>query len=173
MTSARKRFANRANARKSTGPKTAAGKARVSRNALRHGFAREGWAEHGSQDVAGAPEVAALARAIAGGQASAARIERAFAVAAAQHDLIMVRHAKRELAALGGCGRAASDRATSAGQVRAVIYGALLPQIARLDRYERRVLARRRRAVAAFDASAAREGPAGGLAEQSQRVKSQ
>ncbi len=36
--SERKRAANRANARRSTGPRTAAGKARVSLNALTHGM---------------------------------------------------------------------------------------------------------------------------------------
>ena len=36
--SSRKREANRQNARNSTGPRTAAGKKRVSRNAIRHGF---------------------------------------------------------------------------------------------------------------------------------------
>ena len=40
-TSAAKIRANRANAQKSTGPKTAAGKARSSRNALKHGILSE------------------------------------------------------------------------------------------------------------------------------------
>ena len=38
MTSARQRAANQRNARKSTGPRTIAGKARASKNAFRHGF---------------------------------------------------------------------------------------------------------------------------------------
>jgi hypothetical protein len=38
MTSDKKRLANRENARKSTGPRTSAGKSRASRNALRHGL---------------------------------------------------------------------------------------------------------------------------------------
>jgi len=39
MVSNKKRHANRANAQKSTGPRTAAGKSRASRNAMRHGLA--------------------------------------------------------------------------------------------------------------------------------------
>lgn len=39
MTSARQREANRRNAQKSTGPRSPAGRARASRNALRHGLA--------------------------------------------------------------------------------------------------------------------------------------
>jgi hypothetical protein len=38
VTTERKRAANRRNARSSTGPRTAAGKARVAQNALRHGL---------------------------------------------------------------------------------------------------------------------------------------
>ena len=40
MTSAHKLAANRANAQKSTGPKTVLGRARAAKNALRHGFSR-------------------------------------------------------------------------------------------------------------------------------------
>jgi len=39
MTSEKKIAANRTNARKSSGPRTASGRGRVSRNALRHGLA--------------------------------------------------------------------------------------------------------------------------------------
>lgn len=42
MTSERKALANRRNALKSTGPRTAAGKARSSRNATKHGFDSSG-----------------------------------------------------------------------------------------------------------------------------------
>jgi hypothetical protein len=38
MTSTRQLEANRANARRSTGPKTASGKARVAHNAITHGL---------------------------------------------------------------------------------------------------------------------------------------
>jgi hypothetical protein len=42
--SARKLAANRANARASTGPRTAARKARSARNAVRHGLCSKAWA---------------------------------------------------------------------------------------------------------------------------------
>ena len=66
MTNAAARAANRANAARSTGPRTRAGKAAVARNALRHGLSLPVLA-----DPALAPEVAALATRIAGEGASA------------------------------------------------------------------------------------------------------
>ncbi|WGR73896.1 MULTISPECIES: hypothetical protein [unclassified Bradyrhizobium] len=50
MTSKRQIEANRANAKKSSGPRTAAGKARASRNARRHGLSR--WVENASRSNA-------------------------------------------------------------------------------------------------------------------------
>ena len=60
MTSARKIRANRANARASSGPKSAAGKARSAQNAFRHGFNVPIWL-----DPALASDVEALAQWIA------------------------------------------------------------------------------------------------------------
>src|SRR5262245_60057025 len=80
MTSPRKMRSNRANARSSTGPMTARGKARVARNALRHGLSLPVFSEHTSQDVA------ALARQIAGANARPEIQELARRVAEAQID---------------------------------------------------------------------------------------
>ena len=59
MTSLRKLYANRRNAQRCTGPKTAAGKARSARNASRHGLTRPARA-----DPAWARMIAALAKSI-------------------------------------------------------------------------------------------------------------
>jgi hypothetical protein len=89
VTSARKLNANRANARASTGPRTAAGKKRATRNALRHGL---------SLSVLGNPtlsaEAANLAREIAGEGATPDIVELARWVAEAQIDLIRIRQAR-------------------------------------------------------------------------------
>jgi hypothetical protein len=139
VSSARKVLANRANARKSTGPKTPAGKALSSQNARRHGFTLSGLFD--GIDGGCPLEVELLARQIAGEGASEARYARACRVAAAQHDLGLVREAKRLL--LGEAGLT----------VEAVLRDPkLLKRFASLDRYEQRALARRRFAVYAFDA---------------------
>lgn len=50
MTTERRRLANRENAKKSTGPRSAAGKARASRNAMRHGLSTMAVALEGYED---------------------------------------------------------------------------------------------------------------------------
>src|SRR6195256_4930989 len=136
MTSIARIAANRANARKSTGPKTAAGKARVSRNARRHGLSRPLFCEG-----AYTPHVEALAREIAGEDATSERLALAGNIAAAQLDLARIRIAKRDL-------QDAANFCTTDTQYPCD--WSVLPQLERLDRYEQRVLTRRRRAIRAF-----------------------
>src|SRR5262249_34110905 len=85
----RKIAANRANARASTGPKTAHGRTHSARNALRHALSLP---VH--SDRALCAEVEALAREIAGPDANAEIQELARRVAEAQVDLRRVRSAR-------------------------------------------------------------------------------
>ena len=92
MKSNRKIKANRANARASTGPKTADGRARAARNALRHAL---------SLPICSNPalseEVETLAREIAGPDANAETQDLARQVAEAQIDLRRVRCPRHKL----------------------------------------------------------------------------
>src|SRR5262245_44785240 len=89
MASERQIAANRRNARKSTGPRSSAGKLRASQNAYRHGLTLSI-----ASSAAFAKQVDNLARKIAGDAADAMMLERARAVAQAELDLARVRRAK-------------------------------------------------------------------------------
>jgi hypothetical protein len=136
MSSPARLLANRRNARNSTGPKTPAGAARASRNARRHGFTLPVLAEPSL-----APEVDELAREIARSVAAAAGNASALAlacrIAEAMIDLRRIRLAKLPLVA-----------ALHADPARSRTLRAL----ARLDRYERHALWRRKAAARAFAA---------------------
>ena len=92
MTSARKIRANRANARASSGPKTAAGKAQSAQNAFRHGFNVPIFL-----DPTLASDVEALAQRIVGKSADAHVLESARRIAEAQIDLRRVRSYRHRL----------------------------------------------------------------------------
>jgi len=90
MASSRRLAANRANAQRSTGPKSGQGKARSRLNAVRHGLAIPA-----SAIPALTPAVTELARQIAGADATDPVIQAAAArVAEAAIDVMRVRHAR-------------------------------------------------------------------------------
>lgn len=135
MTSPAKIRANRRNARKSTGPRTRAGKAVVARNARTHGLNIPAICDGFARDIV------ALAReievSVTGAEADANGHELACRVAEAIIDIRRVRLAKLPLVATLDAGPA-DGRAVS--------------QLWRLDRYEARAFVRRKRAIRDFDA---------------------
>ena len=92
MTSERKIRANRANARTSTGPKTARGRAHAARNALRHALSLP---VH--SDPVWSEEVEALAREIIGTDANPEMQALGRRIAEAQIDLRRVRHVRHQI----------------------------------------------------------------------------
>ena len=135
MTSEAKIAANRRNAQRSTGPRTAPAKARVRRNALRHGLAA---LVVGDQAVA--TEVGRVAAAICGPEQEPLDREQSLIVAEAQVTLKRVRRARAQimepiLLAPTRQDQLARDAASGCDQ------------LLRLERYERRALSRRKRAV--------------------------
>jgi len=89
VASERQIAANRANARKSSGPRSSAGKSRASRNAYRHGLSLSV-----GTNAPLAPQLETLARKIAGNAVDAITLERAREIAQAEFDLARVRRAK-------------------------------------------------------------------------------
>jgi hypothetical protein len=174
MASQRQIAANRRNARKSTGPRSGAGRKRASRNAYRHGLTLSI-----TSTAAFAKQLDILVRKIAGDSEDAIVLERARAIAQAELDLARVRRAKlalierasafgeldppqltvtqtiRILNAYDRGGRLIIPKpidplATMPSQEpdrSAEAIRRLLPELRKLSRYERRAAARRDRAI--------------------------
>ena len=128
MTSEKQIAANRANAKRSTGPKTAAGKLRSSRNAFRHGLSGPLLS-----DPTTLAKVDWIAGEVAGDQASDHQKAAAQGFARAQIELLRIRSIRSEQSTkmdLNDC---------TPGNFRE------LKRLASLDRYERYALTKRRR----------------------------
>jgi hypothetical protein len=126
MASEKQIAANRANAMRSTGPKTAAGKLKASRNAFRHGLSTEV-----SWDSATSAKIDAISRVLAGEQASEYRLTSAADFTRAQLELVRIRSIRTE--------RLAKIDLNDNNLQE-------LRRLAALDRYERYALTKRQRA---------------------------
>ena len=175
----RKINTNRANARASTGPKTAHGRARSARNAFRHGLSIPV-----ESDQVLSEQVQALTRQIAGSDASVHVQILARRIAEAQVDLHRVRYARhrflseelsnfdyqspailrKKLIAVAHFARAfGADSPLPADMIEfleskpegpfklATILSDNALQLLALDRYERRALSKRKFAIRALD----------------------
>lgn len=168
--SARKN-ANRKNAKRSTGPKSTRGKARASRNAVRHGLAA---ARMG--DALVSAEAERMAKTFGFNDMSPAQFEQFLTIAKCQVELDRVTAARiavvdRELTRQAAPHQAAPDQPVphqaasfqhpdvhqplqegSAQLMRDEVSAFIraLPELGMLDRYERRALSRRRRAIVNF-----------------------
>ncbi|PSC06542.1 hypothetical protein SLNSH_01640 [Alsobacter soli] len=138
--SAARLAANRANAQKSTGPKTPKGKVASSRNALRHGLSITVLEDPSYGDAA-----LRMADAIAGPDAAPDQRDRALELAYAEIDVLRVRQAKHALHALH------AEGAPEPSAPEELMDAKLCAALARLDRYKRRTLSRRKRMLRAWD----------------------
>ncbi len=146
MTSPAKIAANRRNAQKSTGPRSAAGKARIRNNALRHGLARF-W----SFDAAEDKRIEELELALTGGEDTytpQAEVDLATLAAEAEVEILRVRRAKVVMINTAAA-RLLDDegRPVPVKEAAALAFARQTKRLLAIERYERRALARRKRAL--------------------------
>jgi hypothetical protein len=134
MTTDRQIAANRNNAKKSTGPRSSAGRAVSRRNALRHGMAIDIGTDPTFQG-----DIEKLAKAMSRWGGKQEMTECVREAAAAEFDLIRIRKIRAHLFETYIADTATPDSLTE-----------LNSKLARLERYERRAFSRRKRALRAM-----------------------
>lgn len=132
MASEKQIAANRANAKRSMGPKTAVGKSRSRRNAFRHGLSL-GMA----RDEISSRKIDALARALVHDENDGQQLFLATSMADAQINLLHIEKIRTDMMA------AMEGRDSDSGNLR---------RLAALDRYERYAQTKRRRASEQLEA---------------------
>jgi hypothetical protein len=123
--------ANRANAKRSSGPKTVAGRLTSSRNSFRHGLSLPLSADPQTQ-----AKIERLATTIAGTEPTEQQLVAAMMVAEAQVDIIRIRTKRAE---------------TTPTLVEAILNQNAVRNLCALDRYERLAMRRRKLASRRFD----------------------
>jgi hypothetical protein len=145
MASDRKIAANRTNAKKSTGPRSAQGKSRAKRNALKHGLTTVT-----RRNPAVLANIQRMATAIGGNVATPMQYKRALDIAESEVVLLAVRAAR--LDAIKRINTAVPTRRELMDPGHAAPHNTLA-EMARYDRYERRAISRRERAIRTFVAT--------------------
>lgn len=151
MTSIPKIAANRRNATKSTGPRTRTGKGSASRNALRHGFNAVALACPTVEE-----KVERLAAMICPGQTDAPIGEQALIIAEAEILLMRIRAARASQ--IDRAPRSPQEQGIDRAQDELGLLGhleslrAALPTLLSSERYERRAMSRRRKAIRTLSA---------------------
>ena len=146
MTSPAKIAANRRNARRSTGPRSAAGKARARRNAFRHGLSTPASLDHVAME-----RIDELVDALTIDFSGQLEFELATVAAEAQAEIERVRQTKVILV-----NRAAAQLrdegvgSLSAGERAALAFAGKAEVLMACERYERRAISRRNRALRAL-----------------------
>jgi hypothetical protein len=147
MTSDRKLEANRRNAARSTGPRSAAGRARSSRNAVRHGLLA-----NFSKDDALSAKTENLAALLADEGAPQDRLALAQLAAEAQMTVLRVRASRVRFLedALAACSSRGPEGAAcgcAPPPVTGAAYLRVLPELIKFSRYEGEALSLRRRGL--------------------------
>ena len=143
MTSPAKIAANRRNARRSTGPRSAAGKARARRNAFRHGLTTPASLDHVAMD-----RIDNLVDALTIDVHSQLQFQLATVAAEAQVEIERVRQTKVNLVNRASAQlRDEGAGLLSAGERAALAFAGKTEILMACERYERRAISRRNRAL--------------------------